>query len=196
MLLHEYEYRIKERRLKRVIAVLAIVCVVSLAMLGINAWRTEQRRQIYVHSIVNNLGNLEVFMWGFYRNIENGENPFDCYRWHSFEYTIREIDNDIRMLEVPRNGRRATTPMSILGWHVTELVREANEGQLEAAKDFLPRRSKELREIVSDLTVEWEEEWWGETVTVTGANVRMSTRQFLSHIDEFTLSVIDERAKQ
>jgi len=50
-------------------------------------------------------------------------------------------------------------------------------------------RGSELKELVADLAVEAEEEWWGETITVRGANVRMSTRQFFDHINTFTANL-------
>jgi len=196
MLLHEYEYKIKEHRLKRVIWVLAVVCVVSLATLGANAWRAEQIRQNYVRTIVSNLHNLEVMVWGFYNDVENGIDPIETSRWQDFENTARWIDNDVRRLSAHRNVQTPTgmsMSMHDFHWHTFTLIQQANNGQPEEAIDFLSRRSNELLELIAELSVEWEEEWQGEIVTLRDTNMRLTTRQFFNRMNRFTSCVAEER---
>ena len=195
MLLHEYEAREKRRKFMRTATIIAVIFTALVTAHVVNIVRSENIRQMYIHSIVSNLHNLEVVLFGFYHNIEDGQNPFEAPRWSTFDHLTQSIDSDIRRLAMHRNVRSEPIGMSrTLRFHLTTLlIDEANNGQPEAAQEFISRRSEELRELISDLSIESEEERHGEIVSITKANTNMTTRQIFNRINTFTQCVDDEQ---
>ena len=203
MFAHEYEYKIKERRLKRVIVLLAAVCAVSLTVNVLSVRRQEQIRQNYVHSVWGGLRNLEVILSNLYFAIERRDDLWEGSPSHALNVlmnTTNRLSSDISNMAQHSNMRHrraawSNDPIPHFFWlerhvlHLTQPVSDDGSNQMEAALDFLDRRGFELRELIRELTVEWEEEWQGETITVTGPDLRMSSRQLFRHISAFTLSV-------
>jgi len=181
------EHKAKELKLKRIIAILVVLCIVSASVHVVNFRRAEQIRQLYMSSIIDNLSYLEVLLSGIYWSIESEENLFDSSSWHSFEYTIRTIDNNVRRLAKHENIRMVPPSMSVFEWHLRTLL---NEEHPEAAQDFISRRRDELSELVSPLTIEIEVERIGRTVAMP--NYRLPTRQVFNYINTFTQCVTEE----
>jgi len=200
---HEYEYKVKERRLKRIIMLLGVVCVVSVTINVMNARRAEQLRQGYMFSIWGNIRNLEVMLSGLRFELERGENPFENHsRTHGItglEQIASALRRDIRELAFHQRINDVTVPeMRWLNDYVIDLIEQAVNGtpaQREVALNFLERRCAELIELHQDLTVEREGVFRGETIVTSSANVNMSTRQFFRLISVFTESVNDEAIK-
>ncbi|MCL2566109.1 MAG: hypothetical protein FWE24_09940 [Defluviitaleaceae bacterium] len=197
MSLAEHEYKLKERRLKGVIAVLLVICIVSVAVNVINARRAENIRQIYMSSIWSELDNLEVLLGSLNFVIENEYGDLKISVLESLRSTTNSIDMNITRLSSHQNFRGLIPGMWHLDNHIRSQVHQildnrATPVNIAAFQSFLTRRQGELGELIADLTLEWEEEWWGERVTISGPNTNMSTRQFFNRLRNFTASVDDE----
>jgi len=193
-LLHEHENRTKERRLKRVIAVLLIVCVVSVSMNVVNARHVERVRRGYLDSIVWDLWLLEKTLLDLHYAIETGEDMRRDYQMDFLALTANMISRDAVLLYIRiyyscriseivsstfgTSLETGVASIELLGGHLYGLLAEASDGRPEAALEFLDRRSKDIRQLIIDLAVESEHGYF------RGPNPMMSVRQILNRINE------------
>ena len=194
MFLNEYEYKLKERKLKRIIGVFLIICVVSVGMNIINARRSENIRQIYMSSIWHNLHNLEVHLSSLHFAIENECELLIGSTLDSFRSTAVMLNTNIVMLAYHQNFSGHIPNIFMLERHVSDSVFQISEGRaapedIAAFLSLLNSWAEELRELNAGLTTEWEETWRGEAITVRGPDFRMSARRFLTRIDTVTANI-------
>ena len=199
--LKEYRLRerLRERKLKRIIGVLLIICVVSVGTNTINAWRSYHIRQDYMQYIWHDLRNLEILMGHLYFSIEAENNDRIGHTLNRLSSTAKTLSLTTRMFSYHQNFHEHHVPDDIFRfqWYVPFIVSrikgsQATTEDITAFSSLLNSWAEELRELNADISVEREELWQGETITVRGPNFRMSTRRFLTRIDTSTANINNE----
>ena len=204
MFQHEIEYRSKERRLKRLIRLLGVVCVISLAVNISNTVHAERLRQTYIYSVWWNLQSLETFMFNLQFDIEQGKNIIDTdsiWRGAGFAQSVASIERELSNLAAHRGFRSEHIPQFFrLDRHVFDLAHQMNEGgeeEREAAIDFLSRRREEIAAILDELTIvsygqRNSSDGQSGEAQLHSANTRISTRRLFRLLNTFTDSVREE----
>ncbi|MCL2566110.1 MAG: hypothetical protein FWE24_09945 [Defluviitaleaceae bacterium] len=185
----EHDYKRKERWHKRIIAVLLIICVASVAMNILNAHRDEQIRQIYMNSIWGNLQSISVLLNGLYIAIENEDDSLKTVALENLRYTTGMMDTSITRLSFHQNFNNPTPSMRGVENHVRSLVNQVRENPADtevttAALDFIVYCLEEILELIDDLTVVYEDR--------NEPDYRMNISQFFDRINAFTVNVENE----
>ena len=198
------EYKLRERKLKRIIYVLLIICVVSVGMNIVIGSRSENTRRSYVSRIQGGLRNLEVVLMNLHNAIENEDDSRIVRELDSLYSVTFTLGSDIGRLASHQNFNGPIPNTHALYWNVSHLGYQSTETwywrvgsqatpeDIEAFLNLLNSWAEELRELRVDLGVEWEEIRQEGTIIVNRPNFRMSTRQLLTRTDTVISSIRNE----